>query len=398
MPISVTATLGVLFLALSFVSTYLMFRFWGYPYDKERRKSECPQWKMNVHRAVGYAYAGVYVVMMTQMVPRLWEYQVEFPARTVAHIMLGFTIGVLLLVKISILRWFRHFEEWMPFLGAGLLLCTVLLSGLSLPFVVREQAVAASEATYSPENRRRVRQLLTTAGLPAGADLDRLSSGRELRRGRRVLLEQCTFCHDLRTAISRPRTPEDWVRTVERMAEKPTLGPRIGPEESQAAAAYLIAITPELQRSAKAKRAVDMEKQEALVAAGEDESGDGEAAPAGQEPAAGPATPPATAAPGTAPETAAPGTAPETAAPGTAAPAARPRPRRPPPDPAAARKAFETTCSKCHGLEDVDESPPRTASQVRALLKRMAENGMEASRRDLELIRFHLIRTYVEKH
>ena len=79
--------------------------------------------------------AGLGVV---QMVPRLWEYQVEFPARTVAHFMLGFTIGVILLLKVSILRWFRHFEEWMPVLGVGLLTCTVLLSALSLPFVFRE--------------------------------------------------------------------------------------------------------------------------------------------------------------------------------------------------------------------------------------------------------------------
>mgnify|MGYP001576015911 CR=1 FL=1 len=48
------------------------------------------------------------------------------------------------------------------------------------------------------------------------------------------------------------------------------------------------------------------------------------------------------------------------------------------------------------GLGDVDQSPPRTAAQVRALIKRMVENGMEASRRDLELIRFHLVKTFVE--
>ena len=389
MPISVTATLGVLFLILSFVSTFLMFRFWGYPYDKERRKSDCPQWKMNIHRAVGYSYAAIYVVMMTQMVPRLWEYQVELPARTVAHIMLGFTIGVILVLKISILRWFRHFEEWMPILGVALLTCTVLLTGLSLPFVVREQAVASSEETFSPGNRQRVRALLATAGLPAGTDLDALSSPRKLRYGRRVLLEECTFCHDLRTAISRPRTPQDWVRTVDRMAEKPTLGPRIAEEEARSVAAYLIAITPELQRSAKAKRAEDMEKQESVEAAGEmgDDDGAASASASGAEPGA---PEPGAPEPGAA-EPGAPAAAGEPTAP------PKPRARRPPPEPAAARKAFEATCSRCHGLGDVDDSPPRTAAQVRALIKRMAENGMEASRKDLELIRYHLIRTYVEK-
>ncbi len=387
MPISVTATLGVVFLILAFVSTYLMFRFWGYPYDKERRKSACPQWKMNIHRAVGYSYAGVYVVMMTQMVPRLWEYQVEFPARTVAHIMLAFTIGVLLLIKISILRWFRHFEEWMPAIGVGLLTCTVLLSGLSLPFVVREQAIASSEETFSPENRKRVRQLLVTAGFPEGTDLDRLSGARELRHGRRVLLEECTFCHDLRTAISRPRTPVDWVRTVQRMAEKPNIGPRIRPEEAHAAAAYLVAITPELQRSAKSKRAEEMEKEQALQAATDmnaEEDGEeagGEGADTGADKDAGDG---AKAGAGSDAEPA-------------VATAPKQKPGRAPPDPAAAKKAFEQVCARCHGLGDVDDAPPRTASQVRALIKRMAENGMEASRKELELIRYHLLATYVEK-
>ncbi|HEU5060068.1 MAG TPA: hypothetical protein VFU21_26230 [Kofleriaceae bacterium] len=372
MPISVTAALGVVFLALAFVSTYLMFRFWGYPYDKERRRSECPQWKMNIHRAVGYAYGAIYVVMMVQMVPRLWEYQVEFPARSVAHIMLGFTIGVILILKVSILRWFRHFEEWMPVLGVCLLVSTVLLSGLSLPFVFREQVVAASEETFSPANRTRVRELLARSGLPPGTDLDALASESALRRGRRVLLDECTFCHDLKTAIARPRTPEDWVSTVERMAEKPSVGPRIRPEEAHLVAAYLVAITPELQESAKAKRAEDEKKEETLEAVKEME-----AEPAAAEPL--PAEP-----------------APETPAPDTD-PVAKPKPRRPPPDPAAARRAFEVECSKCHELADVDEEPPRTAREASALIERMVENGMEAKRKDLELIRWHLIETYVKK-
>lgn len=68
---------------------------------------------MWLHRGLGYAFVVLYVVMW-RMVPRLWTYQVELPARSVAHLLLGFTIGFLLLVKISILRFFRHFEEWMP--------------------------------------------------------------------------------------------------------------------------------------------------------------------------------------------------------------------------------------------------------------------------------------------
>ena len=37
--------------------------------------------------------------MMYHMVPRLFIYQVEFPARTVAHLLLGVSIGFLLIIN-----------------------------------------------------------------------------------------------------------------------------------------------------------------------------------------------------------------------------------------------------------------------------------------------------------
>ena len=62
-----------------------MFKLWGYPFDKETHKSEAPPALMLLHRLIGYAYAILYVFMMWDMVPRLWNYQVELPPRTVAH-------------------------------------------------------------------------------------------------------------------------------------------------------------------------------------------------------------------------------------------------------------------------------------------------------------------------
>ena len=42
---------------------------------------------------MGYAYLTIYVVLMVQMIPRLWQYQVELPARTVVHLSMGGLIG-----------------------------------------------------------------------------------------------------------------------------------------------------------------------------------------------------------------------------------------------------------------------------------------------------------------
>ena len=168
MSTSLSALLGLVFLGLANASVFLMFKLWGYPFDKATRTSEAPPSLMRLHRLIGYAYAILYVFMMWHMVPRLWNYQVELPPRTVAHLMLGITIGVLILVKIAILRFFRHFEESMPYLGTALLLCTYLLIGLSVPFTLREAALRTQTGAFSEAGIARTRQLLETAGVTAG--------------------------------------------------------------------------------------------------------------------------------------------------------------------------------------------------------------------------------------
>jgi hypothetical protein len=162
--------------------------------------------------------------MMWHMLPRLWTYQVELPARTVVHLVLGVTIGFLLLIKIAILRFFRHFEEWMPFLGTAILGCTVVLLTLSLPAWLREHSMAHAAPggdPFSEASRARVARLLPEAGLPDGLDLDDLASERSLRDGRDVLVEKCVRCHDLKTILDRPRTPTGWWEVIDRMGEKP---------------------------------------------------------------------------------------------------------------------------------------------------------------------------------
>ena len=89
------AVLGLIFWGLSVVATFLMYHLWGYPFDHETHKSDAPPGLMRLHRVIGYLYGLIYVILMWQMVPRLWNYQIEFPARTVAHLMLGMTVGVI---------------------------------------------------------------------------------------------------------------------------------------------------------------------------------------------------------------------------------------------------------------------------------------------------------------
>jgi hypothetical protein len=48
-----------------------------------------------IHRLIGLSYVVLYLLLMVQMVPRVFEYQIEFSTRTIAHLMLGVTIGLI---------------------------------------------------------------------------------------------------------------------------------------------------------------------------------------------------------------------------------------------------------------------------------------------------------------
>lgn len=343
------AVLGLVFLLLSAAATFLMYKLWGYPYDHEKLRSSAPRSLMLVHRTIGYAYVAVYVYLMAQMVPRLWTYEVELPARTVAHMMLGMAIGIMIVVKISIVRFFKHLESTLiPFLGTGLFICTFLLIGLSVPNAFKEVYLHRSTVggtAFSPENIERVKKLLPNAGFPEKTNLDELATVKGLRQGREVLLSKCVQCHDLRTVLVKPRTPDNWVQTVNRMAERAIFNP-ISDEEQLRVASYLIAISPELQSTFRQKRELDLIAAKSKAAA----------------------------------------QAVKTSALSLESNQVF--------DMNEARKTFEATCTQCHKLSNVDKSPPGSSQEARELVARMVDNGLEAPESDLQQIVFYLTKTY----
>src|ERR1700678_1118042 len=102
------AVLGLLFMGFGAGASFLMYYLWGFPFDHETHTSEAPRPLMLLHRVLGYIYAGIFVYLMVQMVPRLWNYEIELPARTVVHLVVGLVIGITLLIKIMIVRFFKH--------------------------------------------------------------------------------------------------------------------------------------------------------------------------------------------------------------------------------------------------------------------------------------------------
>jgi cytochrome c5 len=341
-----SAMLGIGFVVLGTATTFLMFWLWGFPFDKATRTSAAPKPLMYLHRGLGFAFLALYLFMMVQMVPRMLAYQVEFPPRTVAHICLGITIGFLLLVKVSIIRFFRHLEEWMPVLGVMILLCTYLLAGLSIPFSLRERQLARKGDAFSQKNLERVAMQLGDAGLPKDANIADLTTPKGLLFGREVLLTKCVACHDLRTVLTRPRTPVDWVKTVSRMAERPVIGDTLAEREQWAVSAYLVAISPELQNAAQAGRKQKQDRADAKAAAKEAESGDAEAPVFGRS-------------------------------------EVTPR--------------FEKLCTQCHELDDVEKHAFKDAKDVDNVMSRMLDNGLEATPEDLKAVTWYLNTVYVKK-
>jgi hypothetical protein len=71
-----------------------------------------------------------------------------------------------------------------------------------------------------------------------------------------------------------------------------------------------------------------------------------------------------------------------------------PTPRRELFDLAQAKSVFESTCTGCHSLSNVDQAPPGSENEARELVARMIDNGLNAERTQLEQIVRYLARTY----
>jgi mono/diheme cytochrome c family protein len=260
------------------------------------------------------------------------------------HMSLGMAVGIMLLLKISIVRFFKRLDAALvPALGTSLLVGGTVLIGIAVPPAFRE--ALATNRLFSAENRQRVETLLVHAGLdqPASA---RLTSPAMLRAGQQVLRRRCVECHDLRTVIARPRTPDTWRQTVRRMSDLTTYLAPIGEDQQWQVTAYLVALSPQLQQSARRSRDEAQRRDGAKQAA------------------AGLATKPRDAAPY---------------------------------DAERAHQLFETKCSECHATSEVDKTPPDSEVAARDLVTRMVQEGMTADEKELAQIVRYLTETYVKK-
>lgn len=295
------------------------------------------------HRVFGYVFLVIYIVLIIQMVPRLWSYQIEFPARTVVHISLGMAIGVVLLLKIAVVRFFRRLDPTLvPSLGTFLLVGSVVLIGISVPSAFKE--AWATSRLFSPHNRERVATLLARTGLNE-AECARLASQQSLRAGQGILRQRCIDCHDLRTVLMKPRTPENWRQTVRRMADRTTMYDPLDESNQLQVTAYLIALSPDLQKSAQQLRQQQDRRDQSAQAV--------EAVTRAESDAIAY-------------------------------------------DAAMAGQLFDDKCSQCHETTLVNEFPPDSEREARELVARMVGEGLEATEGELAQIIQYLTKTFAQ--
>jgi mono/diheme cytochrome c family protein len=346
MLLSTNQILALLFVVVGTVATLLMYHLWGFPFDKETLRSEAPPRRLLLHRLLGYAYLALYIALMWNMVPRMWSYQVQLPARTVAHLVLGISIGATLIVKVAIVRFFKHLEGVLaPALGTFLFIATVVLIGLVFPFSLREsllQRAALRGEVFGEDRIERVRRFLPIAGLQDEDLINHLSSADGLMAGRQILRAKCVQCHDLRTILARPRTPDSWRQTVARMAQRSTILDPITESDEWEVTAYLVAITPTLQGTVQLLRAQELQSESSEEAA-----------------------------------EAASGMVEEVAY-----------------DSASARELFESRCSQCHSTDRVVQNPPGSQEEATRLVQRMVLNGLVATEEELARIIRYLTETF----
>ncbi len=340
MDIAISVSLGLLFVVASLLATCLQLYLWrNVPSDASVISSGSP----TLQRLQGifeFIYIGIYAVMMVEMLPRLWSYQVELPPRTVMHVSLGFVLGALLVLQVFA-RVFRGVNHWRPGLSGLVFVLTVLLCGLSVPFALHEYSLARGQAggsVYSDESRERLAKALPHAELPAEASLEQLASVDSLRRGRTVLAQKCVVCHDLKTVLVQPRTPDEWWRTVDRMAKKPTFSEPLTQAEQWEVTAYLIAIANDMSASTLAKHEEKATRRATSIAI---------ATKRGSNFGAG-------------------------------------------------RVAYEKMCSECHALADIEANPPRSAEEIAAVIERMiVDNGLVASKEEVDIVASFMMGLYV---
>src|SRR3989442_2304390 len=132
-----SALAGALFVLLAGANVWLMFLRMG-----PGRTGPSAARLTQAHRASGYLYLALYLVMLYFMFRRIQDAPDELAPRALVHMILGLTIAPLLFLKIVIARSFKGQSQYLTPLGLLLFsLSFVLVAMTAGPYWVRRAPV-----------------------------------------------------------------------------------------------------------------------------------------------------------------------------------------------------------------------------------------------------------------
>lgn len=144
----VNAVLGVGFCLVGLLAALLQNWLWTFPMAPDpggvdpNGVTTAPKFWRMVHRGLGYVFLGIYLVLLVQMVPRLWQFEPEaWSLRPVLHAVVGLGIGGILGLKIWILRRGQRFGKRLPLLGWSMVVLAFVAVGLVWRPAVQLQSI-----------------------------------------------------------------------------------------------------------------------------------------------------------------------------------------------------------------------------------------------------------------
>jgi len=177
-----------------------------------KHKIKNPKLYTSIHKASGYIFALLFLVMFVGMVIRVRNYWEESSARIAIHVVLAVALLFILAIKILIPRFFKRLSGYLFPLG-------IVVYAMSFSLVVINVGYYAiwKTAKQAPSMKADIHLADDTIG-------------------KMLFIEKCSICHDLPT-IMKPRNALSWDRVVDRMVE--IAAPRITPDEGKIISAYL---------------------------------------------------------------------------------------------------------------------------------------------------------------
>ena len=187
-----TSTLGVLFVISAAVQVWLMLEVIGR--DKPRFNEKVLG---VIHRWNGRFFLLIYFVLAYVMVQRLAQNNAPLETRTIIHAALALSILPILFVKILIVRFYPQAFNYVFPLGVAILAISVAFVGLMGGYYFVKKAAGSYVSNYN-----------------AGAGY------LDVEVGRAIVIQKCNKCHDLTRVFMIAKTSDDWLATVNRMAER----------------------------------------------------------------------------------------------------------------------------------------------------------------------------------